>query len=176
MSAPRDEPALPPVPDAADVGPRPRTQALIGVGLLLLALVLWLDAARLPAFTTAGVGPAAAPRLVGALVALLGVAHLVLAWRRHGAAIGEPSHGNLASLAWVMAALVGLMAAIGFEAGFIAGSTWLFAATARGFGERLSVKSVGIGLALSVAVYLFFTRVLSLALPAGPLERLIPGA
>jgi putative tricarboxylic transport membrane protein len=176
VSASADEQGLPAAPDADEAGPRARTQALIGAGLLLLALALWLDAARLPPHLTAGVGPAAAPRLVGALLALLGVAHLVLAWRRRHAAIGAPPHGNLAALAWVMAALAGLMAAIGFEAGFIVGSTWLFAATARGFGERLSVKSVGIGLALSVLVYLFFTRVLSLALPSGPLERLIPGA
>ena len=52
-------------------------------------------------------------------------------------------------------------------------SLWLFALTARGFGERIGPKLLGIGAVLSVAVYLFFTKALSLALPAGPLERLL---
>jgi putative tricarboxylic transport membrane protein len=126
-----------------------------------------------------GVGPSAALRIVAVIVAILGVAHLVAGWRRRAAlAAGAeadpvPDRGNHKSLAWVLGALFGLLAVLQFGGGFIAGSTWLFMATARGFGQRLSVRSFAIGLVLSLLVYLFFTKALSLALPAGPLERLI---
>lgn len=164
--------------DAADdstAGPRPRTQAAIGAGLLLLALALWLDAARLPPPNVVGVGPSAPMRLVAVLVVAVALAHLVAAWRRRALHTPAPQRGNHASLAWVMAALLGLIAVLQLGGGFVAGSAWLFVGTARGFGEKISAKSVGIGAVLAALVYLFFTRVLSLALPAGPLERLLMG-
>jgi len=155
-------------------GPRPRTLALIGAGLLALAAALWLDAARLPPPGTVGVGPSAALRLVGGLVALLGLVHLFVAWRRRGEQV-EVDHGNRAALGWVLAALAGLIAVLELDGGFVLAAAWLFVATARGFGERISIKSVAIGLVLSFAVYVFFTRALSLALPSGLLERLLLG-
>ncbi len=159
----------------ANVGEaRPRTQAIIGALLLVLAAALFFDATRLPPPRVHGVGPSAALRLVGVALAILGVAHLVVAWRRRGAA-GAVEHGNLGALAWVFSALVGLMAVLHLGGGFILGTTWLFAGTARGFGERFSVKSIGIGLVLCTLVYAFFTRALSLGLPAGPIERLLLG-
>jgi putative tricarboxylic transport membrane protein len=161
-------------PSTHEVGPRPLTQALIGAALLALAAALWIDAAALPPPTVMGVGPSAAPRLVGAILACLGVAHWVAAWRRRGQTV-EVDRGNQRSLSWVMAALVGLILFLQFGGGFVLGSAWLFIATARGFGEALRVRSLAIGLGLSLLVYLFFTRVLTLALPAGPLERLLLG-
>jgi putative tricarboxylic transport membrane protein len=161
--------------DDGTAGPRPRTQAAIGAGLLLLALALWLDAARLPPPNVVGVGPSAPMRLVAVLVVVLALAHLVAAWRRRALDLPAPQRGNHASLAWVMAALLGLIAVLQLGGGFVLGSAWLFVGTARGFGERISPKSVGIGAVLAALVYLFFTRVLSLALPAGPLERLLLG-
>lgn len=161
--------------DDNTAGPRPRTQAAIGAGLLLLAVALWLDAARLPPPNVVGVGPSAPMRLVAVLVVVLALAHLVAAWRRRALDLPAPQRGNHASLAWVMAALLGLIAVLQLGGGFVLGSAWLFVGTARGFGERISAKSVGIGAVLAALVYLFFTRVLSLALPAGPLERLLLG-
>lgn len=160
-------------------GPRWRTQAGIGAALLGIAAVLWWDATRLPDGVAVGVGPAAAVRLVSALVALLGVIHLVGAVRRRarlaatGAVEPPPDRGNRASLAWVLGALVGLIALLQVGAGFVPASAWLFVGTARGFGQRMTVASVAIGVGLSLAVYLFFSKVLSLGLPAGPLERLL---
>jgi putative tricarboxylic transport membrane protein len=139
-----------------------------------MAAALWVDAERLPPPHIGGVGPSAALRLVAVLLVALGAAHLLGAWRRRGAPAAA-ARGNRAALAWVMAALTGLMAVMHLGGGFVLGSTWLFVATARGFGERFSPKSVGLGAGLCVAVYLFFTRALSLALPAGPLERLLLG-
>jgi putative tricarboxylic transport membrane protein len=161
-------------PSTHDVGPRPLTQALIGAALLALAAALWIDAAALPPPTVMGVGPSAAPRLVGAILAGLGIAHWFAAWRDRGQTV-EVDRGNHRSLSWVMAALIGLVLVLQFGGGFVLGSAWLFIATARGFGEALRLRSLAIGLGLSLLVYLFFTRVLTLALPAGPLERLLLG-
>jgi putative tricarboxylic transport membrane protein len=161
-------------PSTHEVGPRPLTQALIGAALLALAAALWIDAAALPPPTVMGVGPSAAPRLVGAILAVLGVAHWFAAWRGRGQTVAV-DRGNHRSLSWVMAALVGLILVLQFGGGFVLGSAWLFIATARGFGEALRLRSLAIGLGLSLLVYLFFTRVLTLALPAGPLERLLLG-
>jgi len=158
----------------APAGPRWQTQCGIGVALLLVAAALGFDARQLPAPPAVGVGPSAALRLVGVLVALLGIAHFVSAWRaRRAGHVESTDRGNHASLGIVLAALIGQIALLEFGAGFIASSLWLFALTARGFGERIGAKLIAIGAVLSVAVYLFFTQALSLALPAGPLERLI---
>lgn len=161
-------------PSTHDAGPRSRTLGGIGAVLVALGAALWIDAVSLPPPAVMGVGPSAAPRLVGVLLLGLGVAHGVSAWRLRGVAL-RPDRGNHRSLAWVMAALLGLVAALELGGGFVLGSAWLFVATARGFGEPVRLRSVALGLGLSLAVYLFFTRVLSLALPAGPLERVLLG-
>jgi putative tricarboxylic transport membrane protein len=161
--------------DAGEVaGPRWQTQCGIGVALLLVAAALWFDAGRLPPAPSVGVGPSAALRLIGVLVAALGLAHFVSAWRARQAGMVEArDRGNHTSLGIVLAALVGQIVLLEIGGGFIVSSVWLFALTARGFGERLGPKLLGIGVAISFAVYLFFTKALSLALPAGPLERLL---
>ena len=163
---------------AGDAGPGRRT--LVGIGALLIAIAsaILLDAAKLPPPAAVGVGPSAAMRLVAVFVAILGVAHWVAAWRQRTRVPPErtttspSSHGNLASVAWVLGGLFGLIALLQVGGGFIAASTWLFVATARGFGQRIAPKSVSVGLVLSAAVYFFFTKALSLGLPAGPFERL----
>jgi putative tricarboxylic transport membrane protein len=159
---------------SAPSGPRWQTQCGIAVALLLVAAALWFDTRQLPASPAVGVGPSAALKLVGAFVAILGIAHFVSAWRARAAGHGTTAdRGNHASLGIVLAALVGQILLLELGSGFIVSSLWLFALTARGFGERVSAKLVAIGAVLSVAVYFFFTKALSLALPAGPLERLI---
>jgi putative tricarboxylic transport membrane protein len=155
-------------------GPRWQTQCGIGIALLLIAAALWFDATQLPPPPATGVGPSAAMRLVAVFVGILGLAHFVSAWRARAAGHDTPTDvGNHRSLGIVVAALVGQIVLLELGAGFILSSLWLFGLTARGFGERVGFKVVAIGLALSVAVYLFFTKALSLALPAGPLERLL---
>src|SRR5690606_22569667 len=88
---------------SAPAGPRWQTQCGIGVALLLVAVVLWFDARQLPPSPAVGVGPSVALQLVGGLVAALGLAHLVAAWRarRQGLAAAA-DRGNRTSLALVM--------------------------------------------------------------------------
>lgn len=163
-------------PQSSPAGPRPKAAAGIGIVLLLLAVLTFVDSQRLPPGSAMGVGPAAAMRLVALLVAVLGLAHLWTAFRGRklpppDAATVEPV--NRAALAWVLGSLVGLMLILQFGGGFIAASSWLFVLSARGFGARIGPKSIGIGVTLSFAVYLFFSKALSLGLPTGPLERLL---
>lgn len=157
--------------------PPPAVSAGIGVVLLALAAIVWFDAQRLPPGAALGVGPAAAMRLVSALVAVLGAAHFVIAWRgrSRGTESGmlPASTANRSALAWILAALGGLMLVLQLGGGFIAAAAWLFVLTARGFGAPVGARSIGLGITLSATVYLFFTKALSLGLPAGPLERLL---
>jgi putative tricarboxylic transport membrane protein len=158
----------------AATGPRWQTQCGIGVALLLVAGVLWFDARRLPSAPAVGVGPAVAIQLIAALVAVLGLVHCASAWRARRAGLAQAAdRGDHASLGIVLGALVGQIALLELGAGFIVSSLWLFALTARGFGERIAPRLLAIGAVLSVLVYLFFTKGLTLALPAGPLERLL---
>lgn len=142
---------------------------------MLGAVALWLDAARLPAPSIVGIGPSAALRLVGGLLLALGLGHLVSAARRRGLDRSATKPGNRASLGWVLGALAGLLAVLHAGGGFVLAAAWLFVATARAFGERFGIKSIALGIGLSATVYLFFTRALSLALPAGPIERVLLG-
>ncbi len=155
------------------MSPRPAGTAAVGVALLGLAGLVLFDAQALPPGTGPGVGPAVAMRLVAGLVALLGAAHLVQAWRGRAApapaASAQPV--NRAALGWVLGGLAGLMLILQAGGGFVLASAWLFALTARGFGVPLGWRPIGIGAALSLLVYGFFTKALSLGLPAGALER-----
>lgn len=160
-------------PSTHDAGPRPAAAAAIGAGLLAIAIAVWIDSTGLPA-PTAGVGPGVAPKLVSVFLAGLGIAHGVTTWRSRGARL-QADRGNHRSLAWVMSALIGLIAVMQVGGGFVLGAAWLFIATARGFGEAIRVRSVVLGIALSLVIYLFFTQALSLTLPSGPLERLLVG-
>lgn len=166
--------------DSPTSGPSWRTLAGVALVLQLLALLIWLDARRLPEPVAVGVGPAAAMRMVSLFVAALGVAHGVAAWVRRsrreegGHRSGEATHRtHPAGLAWILGGLALLGASVHFGGGFILGTTALFVTTACAFGQPAGARSVGIGLVLTTLVFVFFARVLSLSLPAGPFERLL---
>lgn len=57
--------------------------------------------------------------------------------------------------------------------GFVLASTILFTAVSFAFGSRKIVRDVIIALVLSAAVYLLFTKMLNLQLPAGILKGLV---
>ncbi|BDB24141.1 tripartite tricarboxylate transporter TctB family protein [Cupriavidus sp. P-10] len=162
-----------------------KPRAIVGAGLLLLALVVFADASQLPPAPAAGIGPAVGMLFVAGLLGVLGALHLVTAARRAGVTEAtettettetparEPM--NWKAVGWVLAGLLALMAVLQLQSGFIAGATLLFIATALGFGERRVIRSAAIGVVLNLVVYAFFAKALSLALPAGPLERLVFG-
>lgn len=145
-----------------------RPTAIIGVGLLAIAALTWMDARSMTIAANYGVGADAASYFVAAFLAVLGVGHLFAA-TRPGPDADEADWG---AVAWITLALAGLIGSIWVGAGFILGSTLLFALTARAFGRRALPVDLLIGLVLATLIFLMFNKLLKLALPMGPLERL----
>jgi putative tricarboxylic transport membrane protein len=86
-------------------------------------------------------------------------------------ALPEREAGDPRAILWIGLGLVALIGAIGLGVGFIPAMALLFAATARAFGRTAFATDLVIGLALGLATYLMFTKLLTLSLPEGPLER-----
>lgn len=154
--------------NAAKGGGLHRPTAIIGVGLLALAAITWADARSMTIASNYGVGADAASYFVSLFLAALGVGHLISAMRS-GVVADEADWG---AVAWIGLALAGLVGAIWSGLGFILGSTLLFAFTARAFGRRALIVDLVIGAAISTLIFLMFNKLLQLALPMGPLERL----
>ncbi len=154
--------------------PRPplaRPPLVVGVLLLGLAAVIARDALA-STFTAAyGMGPTAMSYVVAAGLAVLGLAHLVKAFT--GGFGDSPDAIDVKAVLWVSAGLLALIAGIGFNLGFIPAMTALFFCTSCGFGRRAYAVDFAIGLGLALVIYLAFTRLLTLGLPQGPLERLL---
>jgi putative tricarboxylic transport membrane protein len=143
---------------------------VFAAALLALAVIVGWDAANLgTAASYSQVGPAAAAYAVAAGLAILSIATAVTAWR---GALPEREAYDLASVLLILAGLAGLTAVIAVGGGFVLGTTILFVATSRALGHGRISLDVAIGLALSIAIYLVFTKLLSLSLPQGPFERL----
>jgi putative tricarboxylic transport membrane protein len=143
---------------------------VMGLALLALAAAVGRDAAAQTVSATYGIGPEAMPFVVAAALAALGVGHLVVAFGK-GLPVPEPADG--VAIGWIALGLLALLLCIGFGGGFILATTILFALTARAFGRRALLVDAAIGLALGVAIHLLFTKLLTLSLPAGPIERLL---
>ncbi|WP_376988213.1 tripartite tricarboxylate transporter TctB family protein [Bosea sp. R86505] len=141
------------------------------VGLLLLAVagVVYYDASQQTITSNYGVGPTAMPYVACVGLVLLGLAHLFVAFRD---GLPKPEAADRGALLWIVGGLVGLIACIAFGAGFTLATTILFACTARGFGRRALAVDAAIGFVLGLAIFLVFAKLLTLLLPAGPLERL----
>jgi len=143
---------------------------LIAVLLLCFALVIFWDSTSLQLAATYGLGPKTMPQVIAAGLAVLGVANFVLAWR------GEfpPREDiDLKAIVLILGGLAALIAIIGLGGGFIPATAILFAATSTAFGRRAVHIDLAIGAVLGIAVYLLFDKLLTLALPAGPIERLL---
>jgi len=110
------------------------------------------------------------PYIIAGGLALLAVGHFVFALR---SALPAREQADSGAILWIALGLVALIAGIGFGAGFIPAMALLFAATARAFGRTAIITDLVIGLVLAFVVYLMFTKLLTLALPEGPLERLL---
>ncbi|WP_061933568.1 tripartite tricarboxylate transporter TctB family protein [Aureimonas sp. AU22] len=145
-----------------------RAAFAIGIGLGILGLLVLLDASQIGGGAYARIGPATFPFLIGA--ALLGLAGwtMVEAWRGD---FPERDHDEFAPIVWIVGGLAAQLLLL-TTAGFSIATGLLFAATARAFGKRKLYVSIPVGILLSLAIWLMFTKVLNLALPAGPLERL----
>jgi putative tricarboxylic transport membrane protein len=143
---------------------------LIAAGLLALAVVCYYDAWELsggPGYSK--VGPGVAAEIVGAGLAVLGILN-GLAALRGGFVQAEPY--DLPAVLVMVGGFAAVIAIIAVGGGFIPGMTVIFASTAYAFGRRAIITDVIVGFVLSTVVYLVFTKLLTLSLPTGPLERL----
>lgn len=143
---------------------------VVGLLLFVIAAVTAWDASTMRIRATYGVGANAASYFIAAFLLLLGTGHLVGAFR---AAKNEVEQTDWKAIGWIAVALTGLLLSIGLGGGFILGATLLFAFTARAFGRKKLIADLLIGAVLGLLVYLLFHGLLTLTLPAGPLERLL---
>jgi putative tricarboxylic transport membrane protein len=142
----------------------------IAVVLMVMAAVIFWDMSRLQISSTYGLGPKAMPIVVASGLVLLALGNLVMAWTT---GLPESEKADVKPILLILGGLAALIALIGIGGGFIPATAILFATTAAAFGRRAFHVDLAIGLVLGTIAYLLFDKVLTLSLPAGPLERLL---
>ena len=153
---------------------RSNAEVALSSGVLALGVGAAVVTATLPGEGGyARIGPNFVPALVALGLLVLGAWLLYEAlrggWRR------APAHAaafRASGFLWVSAGLFAHMALIGW-AGFVMAAAVLFVLVARGFGSARPLRDLAFGVVLSLAVFVFFTQVLNVTLPAGwmPLPR-----
>jgi putative tricarboxylic transport membrane protein len=161
---------------------RPSSAELaLSAGVLGLGVFAAVVTAQLPGEGGyAGIGPNFFPAVVAAGLLVTGGWLLWEAlsggWRNRGAPEEGTEHAfHAGAFGWITAGLFAHMALIGW-AGFVLAGTVLFAGVARGFGSTRIARDAALGFALSLAVFLFFVKLLNVNLPAGWLEPLLGSA
>jgi len=147
-----------------------RAGIAIAVLLLAIAAVIAWDTSALQLAPTYGLGPKMMAYAVAAGMAIIGVANLVMAWQ---GGFPERESYDPKALILILGGFAALIAIIAFGGGFIIATAVLFAATAAAFGRKAVIVDLIIGAVLGGAAYLLFDKLLTLSLPAGPLERLL---
>jgi putative tricarboxylic transport membrane protein len=152
--------------------PRRVDRAGIVIAALLagLAAVLVWDARGLQSTTMYGMGPEAMPVVIASGLALLAIGNLVDALR---GSLPARESADPVPVVLILAGLALLIGIIGFGGGFILATSALFVTTSAAFGRRAILVDSIIALVMSTLIYLAFDRLLTLSLPAGPLERLL---
>jgi putative tricarboxylic transport membrane protein len=146
-----------------------RAGVVIAAALAIVAIVLVVDASRIQANVVYGMGPQAMPILIAVGLGVLAAGNLINALRGGDAA---PEQMDFRPVLLILAGLALMVSTIGLGGGFIPAMTMLFAATATAFGRRAIATDLAIGFVIATVIYLAFSKLLTLSLPAGPLERL----
>jgi putative tricarboxylic transport membrane protein len=147
-----------------------RAGLVIALALAVLAGVLVWDASRLQSNTLYGMGPEVMPVIIAIGLGILAVGNLIDALRGN-----LPSRESVdpKAVLLILGGLALLIAIIGLGGGFILATSVLFVTTSAAFGRRAIVADFAIALVITTLIYLAFDRLLTLSLPAGPLERLL---
>jgi putative tricarboxylic transport membrane protein len=153
---------------------RSGAEIALSLGVVALGIGVAAVTATLPSEGGyAGIGPNFIPAVVAGGIIVLGLwlsfEAFTGGWRKRAEQPGV-FQGN--PFLWVSAGLFAHMLLIA-SAGFVIAGTLLFACVARGFGSTRWVRNAAIGLALSVAIFLFFVRLLNVSLPGGWLGPLL---
>ncbi|ABR59219.1 tripartite tricarboxylate transporter TctB family protein [Sinorhizobium medicae] len=146
-----------------------RPTAMIAVVLFAIAFITYWDASHMKVRATYGMSASAASYFVAILFVVLAIGHLISAFKPSDI---EVESADWMAVGWIGFALAGLIGSIWLGGGFIPGSTLLFALTARAFGRKALLVDLCLGAVIGVFVFLLFNKLLTLALPQGPLERL----
>lgn len=143
---------------------------VIALALAALAAVLLWDASQLQSNSPYGMGPHAMPVVIAIGLGILAIGNLVEALRGN---LPSRESADPGAVWLILAGLALLIGIIGLGGGFILATSALFVATSAAFGRRAILADLGIALVLTTLIYLAFDRLLTLSLPAGPLERLL---
>ena len=146
-----------------------RAGLVIALALAVLAAVLVWDASQIQSNTTYGMGPQAMPIVIAIGLGLLAIGNLFDALRGN---LPPRESADPKAVLLILAGLALLIAIIGFGGGFILATSALFVTTSAAFGRRAILADTAIALVLTTLIYLAFDKLLTLSLPAGPLERL----
>lgn len=151
---------------------RPDRAGLVIAAILaaLSVLIFWQTRQMPVAAQYARVGPTTLPYVVAAGLLALAVGTALSAVRGRTPA---REHENIGPMLWIVGGLVAQMLLLK-TAGFSIATGALFALTARGFGRGPLWKTLPIGIAFALVIWVIFSRGLSLSLPAGFLENLVP--
>jgi putative tricarboxylic transport membrane protein len=158
-------------------------ELVLSLAVLSLGIAVAIGTAGLSgAGGYARIGPNVAPAVIAGGLILLGLWLLYEAvfggWRNavpdSPEARGEHDFSPSAFI-WVSIGLIAQMLLI-HRAGFVLAQATLFTCVARGFGSRRYLRDFAIGLALGVAVFLFFVKFLNVNLPPGWLAPIMRGA
>ncbi len=158
-----------------DAGPPPAARPWgLGIGVVVLGLV-WLHGAwALPqAAAYAVLGPGFFPAAIGVGLVVLGLLLLLAVARGEPFAPQEaedadPSRPPSRTALWMTAGAGLVPAILARRVGFPAAAALTFALTARALGSRRPGRDLGLGLALGIACWLLFSRLLGLTLPGFP--------
>ena len=156
---------------------RSGAEIALSLGVVALGIGVAAVTATLPSEGGyAGIGPNFIPAVVAGGVILLGLWLSIEAfaggWRKRPEA---EAPFQASPFLWVSGGLGIHMALIG-SAGFVLAGTVLFACVARGFGSKRWARNVALGVVLSIAIFLFFVKLLNVNLPAGWLQPILGAA
>lgn len=164
------EPRFPPARPRVSLG-----DLLMALGVIALGVYYWSGAGRIRLLSGYDrIGPRFFPYLVAFGLLACGLVLLVQALRGVAAPLEEGEDVDVRAPAdWgavaVLVAALLLDLALLERLGFVLASTVMFVGVAFGFGSRAFLRDLIAGLALSLATYLAFTKLLGLTLPAGVL-------
>jgi putative tricarboxylic transport membrane protein len=143
---------------------------VIALLLLVLAGLVWWDMTKLQILSPYDLGPKVMPIVVSVGLTLLAIGNAI------GALRGDlPARDSLdwKPIILILGGLACLIILIAIGGGFMIGTALLFATTSAAFGRRAFLTDLLIGAVIAVFVYVLFAKLLTLSLPAGPLERLL---
>ena len=143
---------------------------VIALALAALAVVLVWDSRQLQTTTMYGMGPEVMPVVIAVGLGILAIGNLFDALRGN---LPARESADPKAVGLILAGLALLIAIIGFGGGFILATSALFVTTSTAFGRRAILVDSAIALVMTTLIYLAFDRLLTLSLPAGPLERLL---